>query len=172
VTLHYIQLDGESKVIARLRSALAAPLVVRGRGTSGEAGMTLIEIIIVVALIGGLSAMMLGGLTAGARSAKESEARLAFGQLKSSLQMYKVQNGKFPTTEQGLQALVTNPGDAPSWRGPYCEEGMLNDPWGTPIGYESDGRSLRFISAGDDGQIGTDDDVTWPEATDKKAAVL
>lgn len=77
--------------------------------------------------------------------------------------MYKLAAGRFPTTEQGLAALVDRPEDVKGWRGPYVEPELLNDAWGEAIAYESDGRSLS-LSAGDDGQFGTEDDIAWPEA--------
>lgn len=141
-----------------------------GRGNtrgSSQAGMTLIEIVVVLALIGGLMGIIIGNITAGTNTAKIRETQLAFGQLRSSLQMYKLAMNKFPTTEQGLRVLVENPGIS-GWRGPYCEPEILNDAWAQEIQYESDGRALKFMSMGDDGQFGTDDDIVWPEA--KKVA--
>lgn len=134
-----------------------------------QGGMTLIEIVIVMALIGGLMGVILATVGKGTKTAKERETQLSFGQLKSSLQMYRLAANKYPTTEQGLKALVENPG-VPGWRGPYCEPELLRDAWGEEIHFESDGRKLRFQSAGDDGQFGTEDDIVWPEETPAKVS--
>ena len=130
--------------------------------TTRESGMTLIEIIVVLALIGGIMGVVMGGIMKGSKSAKESQTQLGFGQLRSSMQMYKLAMNKFPTTEQGLRALIENPGIA-GWRGPYCDEEALKDAWHQDVQYESDGRVMKFMSAGDDEMIGTEDDLVWPE---------
>lgn len=130
--------------------------------TTRESGMTLIEIIVVLALIGGIMGVVMGGIMKGSKSAKESQTQLGFGQLRSSMQMYKLAMNKFPTTEQGLRALIENPGIA-GWRGPYCDEETLKDAWHQDVQYESDGRVMKFMSAGDDEMIGTEDDLVWPE---------
>ena len=128
-----------------------------------EAGMSLIEIIIVMALMGGLMVVIVGTITKSAANARVKETELAFGQLRSALQMYKLQANRYPTSEQGLKALLEKPADAKSWRGPYCEPELLKDAWGNEIQYDSDGRTLAFHSAGDDGEFGDADDVSWPE---------
>lgn len=143
--------------------ALMHPLTsVADKKTTRESGMTLIEIIVVMALIGGIMGVVMGGIMKGNKAAKESQTQLGFGQIRSSMQMYKLAMNKFPTTEQGLKALVENPGTA-GWRGPYCDEEALKDAWHQEVQYESDGRVMKFTSAGDDEVFGTEDDITWPE---------
>jgi general secretion pathway protein G len=131
--------------------------------------MSLIEIVIVMGLIAGIMGIIISQVTSGLKTAKEKETQLGFGQLKSTLQMYQMQNGHFPTTEQGLLALVQKPDNAKAWRGPYCEPELLNDAWGQPIQYESDGRMLRFLSGGNDEKVGTDDDIKWPAESEEPA---
>ncbi len=128
-----------------------------------EAGLTLIELLIVFSLLGGLIALLVTNLTGQADKAKVDQTKIAFGQLTSNLQLYRVNVGKYPTTEQGLKALVANPGDNKNWRGPYTEENKLKDPWGNDIQYSSDGKSFKLISPGIDGNLGTDDDIVYPE---------
>jgi general secretion pathway protein G len=106
--------------------------------------------------------VLIGGITKGTRAARERETELTFGQIRSSMQMYKLSMKKFPTTDQGLRALVENQGN-PGWRGPYCEEEVLRDAWDKDIQYESDGRSMKFTSAGEDEEFGTEDDISWPK---------
>lgn len=100
----------------------------------------------------------------------EDAARLSMQQLDTNLQMYKVHNYNFPTTDQGLDALLTAPAGATRWRGPYVEAKKLNDPWGTKFEYESDGRNFKITSAGADQQPGTPDDISYPEEAGAKEA--
>jgi general secretion pathway protein G len=130
----------------------------------GEKGMSLIEIIIVVALLGTLMAYMVSNLIGQSEEAKKDQTKLAMGVIQQSLQMYRIHTNKYPTTDQGLNALMTNPGDTKSWRGPYIEANKLKDPWQNDFHYESDGKNFKIISAGPDGQFGTDDDISYPEA--------
>jgi general secretion pathway protein G len=130
-----------------------------------EKGMTIIEILIVIGLIGTLMGIIMTTLIERGDDAKVDLAKVAMGQLESGLRLYKMHNNRYPTTEEGLQALVTAPAGAKNWRGPYSEAEKLNDPWDVPFGYEASGaRSFKIISGGPDGQIGAgDDDITYPE---------
>ena len=85
---------------------------------NGERGMSLIEIIIVVALLGTLMAYMVSNLIGQSEEAKKDQTKLAQGVIAQSLQMYRVHNNRYPTSDQGLKALLENPGNAKSWRGP------------------------------------------------------
>lgn len=126
-------------------------------------GMTLIEILIVIALLGTLMAILVTNLSDTSERAKEDQARIAMGTIAQSLQLYRVHNNKYPTTAQGLDALVSNPGDSKRWRGPYIEKEKLNDPWGSPFDYTSDGRKYEIVSAGSDSTMGTEKDIYYPE---------
>jgi general secretion pathway protein G len=131
----------------------------------GERGMSLIEIIIVVALLGTLMAYMVSNLIGQSEEAKKDQTKLAMGVISQSLQMYRIHNNRYPTTDQGLNSLLTNPGgDAKGWRGPYIESNKLKDPWDQSFNYESDGRQYKIISGGPDAQIGSEDDIVYPEA--------
>jgi general secretion pathway protein G len=129
---------------------------------SQSSGMTLIEIIIVVALLGTLMTYLIRQLTSTADAAKEDQAKLAMGQIAQSLQIYRVHNHTFPPSDRGLDALLNNPGDSKTWRGPYIEKEKLQDPWGHEFQYESDGRKYKMTSGGIDEQLGTSDDVSYP----------
>lgn len=147
--------------IARAKNILLKPFQVAG--TALNKGMTLIEIIIVVALLGTLMTYLVSNLTSVSESAKEDQAKLAMGVISQSLQMYRVHNNNYPTSSQGLQALLANPGSSRKWRGPYIEEEKLVDPWGLEFNYEAEGRNYKITSAGADGAIGTEDDLSYPE---------
>ncbi len=144
----------------RLNSWLKRPFVAGPE--SSQRGMSLIEIIIVIALMGTLMAIVITNLTGRQDTALEDASRLAMQQLDTNLQMYKVHNYTYPTTDQGLDALVTAPSGASRWRGPYTEAKKLNDAWGQKFEYESDGRTFKIKSGGIDQQMGTADDVTYP----------
>lgn len=129
-------------------------------------GFTLIEIMLVVIIIGIIGAMVFPRLTGQAREARVTQARTQIEGFRAALQMYEMHNDRFPTTEQGLEALfrepTTNP--PPNWRGPYMES-IPDDPWGNPYQYRSpgdEGRDYEIISFGPDGVEGTDDDIkSW-----------
>ena len=133
-----------------------------------QAGMSLIEIIIVIALIGTLMTFMVSNLIGQSEEAKKDQTKLGMGVISQSLQMFRIHNNRYPTTDQGLNAMLNNPGDSKSWRGPYIEANKLKDPWGADFSYDSDGRAYKIISAGPDGQMGNEDDITYPDAAEAK----
>lgn len=145
-----------------MKMKLLMPL--KSESASGQAGMSLIEIIIVIALIGTLMTFMVSNLIGQSEEAKKDQTKLGMGVISQSLQMYRIHNNRYPTTDQGLAAMLNNPGDAKSWRGPYIEANKLKDPWGTDFSYESDGRAYKIISPGPDASMGNEDDITYPEA--------
>jgi general secretion pathway protein G len=131
-----------------------------------QAGMSMIEIMIVVSLLGILMGYIVKNVMDSANQAKIDQVQIAFGNLVTNLQMYKVHTNKFPNSEQGFKALMQNPGgDVKGWRGPYSEENKLNDPWGEPFEYESDGRQFKITSKGPDQTLGTEDDITYPDSS-------
>jgi general secretion pathway protein G len=128
-----------------------------------QSGMTLIEIILVVALIGTLMAYLVRSLIGTAEETKKDQTKLAFGTISQGLQLYQIHCNRLPTTEQGLDAMISAPGDSKCWRGPYLEPNKLQDPWGVKFSYESDGRTYKIVSAGPNGTVGDEDDISYPE---------
>ena len=125
-------------------------------------GFTIVELLLVVVIIG-----ILAGAIAVSLSGRSEEARIARarsdinGSLGLALDVYEQDNGRYPTTDQGLEALVGDPGDVPNWRGPYIKE-LKVDPWDTPYVYQNDGTGIgryTLYSAGPDQTPGTEDDV-------------
>ena len=149
------------KLEQRLRAAMSPRFL--GTRADAERGMSLIEIIIVVALLGTLMAYMVSNLIGQSEEAKKDQTKLAMGVIQQSLQMFRIHNNKYPSTDQGLKAMLENPGDLKTWRGPYIEPNKLKDPWQHDFNYESDGRNFKIMSSGPDEQFGTADDITYPD---------
>jgi general secretion pathway protein G len=132
-----------------------------------QLGMSMIEIMIVISLIGFMMVYLIQNLTKMNDNAKEDLASTGMGLISQNMERYRLDNNKYPTTEQGLAALVTKPGDdVKKWRGPYLDDpAKLNDPWGKPFKYESDGRTFKMTSSGLDEEMDTPDDVIYPKPT-------
>lgn len=132
-------------------------------GAIRQAGMSMIEIMIVISLIGILMTFIIRNVMQSADNAKSDAAQIGMNMLIQDLQRFKLDTNRYPTTEQGLNALLNNPGgDVKNWRGPYTEDNKLNDPWGVPFQYESDGRTVKMTSSGADQTMGTEDDISYP----------
>jgi general secretion pathway protein G len=141
------------------------PALRRRRG-----GFTLVEILVVIAVIVVLAAIVAPKVFRRAGSANDTAARAQIEMLASALDAYRLDNGRYPTTAQGLAALWEEPTLEPrptNWGGPYTREAVPLDPWGNPYVYLSPGevneRGYDIISYGADGQPGgegEDADVT------------
>ena len=105
-----------------------------------EAGFTLIELLVVLVILGLLAALAGPRVIGYLGGAKSDTARLQVENFKSALDLYRLDSGGYPTTQQGLTALVRNPGNAPGWKGPYIDSPSLPvDPWGNPYLYRAPG---------------------------------
>jgi len=124
-----------------------------------QRGFTLIEIMVVVVIMGILAALVVPKLMGRTDDARIQAARQDIGTLMQALKLYKLDNQRYPTTEQGLQALVTKPTNGPAangWKsGGYIDK-LPKDPWGTPYQYLSPGikGEVDIFSYGADGQPG------------------
>jgi len=131
-----------------------------------QRGFTLIELLIVIIIIAILAAVVIPRIIGRTEDAKISAAIADISSFQSQLNIYNADIGTFPTADQGLQGLVTNPGN-PKWKGPYLQgmEKVKMDPWGHPYIYKQPGdgnRDFDILSAGPDGQVGTPDDIqSW-----------
>ena len=115
-----------------------------GRGLTKTAGFTLIELMVVIVILGVLAGLIVPRIMGRPGEAKQLKARMQIESLETALKLYKLDNGLYPDTEQGLEALVAPPegGQVPkNWRkGGYLEKGKLPvDPWGNPFLYLSPG---------------------------------
>lgn len=130
------------------------------RVASGQAGFSLIEIIIVLGILGTLIAVLVGGLGDAGAKAKIKATAVKAGQLQSDLLRYQSDMGKMPTTSEGLSALFTNPG-SPKWAGPYGNEDDGKDDWGNGFEYELTPKGAKITSGGPDGTPGNEDDISF-----------
>jgi len=129
-------------------------------------GFTLVELMIVVIIIAALAAMVVPRLAGRSEQAKIAIAQADINSnIGMGLKLYELDNGNYPSSSQGLSALMTRPSSSPvarNWSGPYLEQ-MRDDPWGSPYQYKCPGshnpNGYDLYTVGKDGQEGTKDDV-------------
>ena len=126
-------------------------------GDSG--GFTLIELLVVLAILGLLIGLVAPAAMRELGSSKHKVAEAAVGRLVPILDMYKVDTGNYPTSDQGLEALYTRPAGVAGWNGPYVtDDQSLKDPWGRPYIYkipsERPNHPFDIISFGAEGKPG------------------
>lgn len=128
----------------------------RKRAVQPARGFTLLELLVVLVILG-----LLVGVVAPRFFGQvgKSEVKIAAAQIKSledALDQYRLDVGRYPTTEQGLAALNTQPAGVTRWRGPYLKKAVPDDPWGNPYQYRSPGEhgEVDLFSFGRDGQPG------------------
>src|SRR5258708_40356391 len=126
----------------------------------GERGFTLLELLVVLAIIGLLVGLVAPAALHQLGSAKEKIAHQSIERLATVLDMYKLDIGSYPTSEQGLQALITSPPGLKRWNGPYMKGSKVpDDPWGRPFQYripsQRAGHAFDLYSLGPTGQSGS-----------------
>jgi general secretion pathway protein G len=133
-------------------------------GFVNQRGFTLIELMVVIVILGILAGLIIPRIMGRPEEARRMKARVQIESIETALKLYKLDNGSYPSTEQGLQALVEAPsvGQLPkAWRdGGYLEKGRVpKDPWDNEFIYLSPGANSDFdlISYGADGEPGGED---------------
>ena len=118
-------------------------------------GFTLIELLVVMVILGMLAALVGPQIFGKVGKGKQSAARTQIEMLGQALDSYRLDVGRYPSTSEGLNALITNPG-AQGWDGPYLKKGVPNDPWQKPYQYQSPGAhgDYDLLSLGADGAAG------------------
>jgi len=122
-----------------------------------ERGMTLIEILVVLVLLAVIMSVVAGNYLGRGEKAKADAAKIEIGQISQTLDLYKLEVGRYPTTQEGLQALVSAPSGVSNWNGPYWKkQSVPKDPWGNEYKYTSPAQSAPYeiISLGADGREG------------------
>ena len=131
-----------------------------------QRGMTLIEILVVLVLIGIVLGIVGGNFIGRGEKAKADAAKIEIGQIGQALDLYKLEIGRYPSSSEGLQALVTAPAGVANWNGPYWKKAQIpKDPWGNEYRYTSPGQKGAYdiVSLGADGKEGgegTNKDIT------------
>ena len=134
-------------------------------------GFTLIELLLVMVILGLLAALVGPRFFGQEKKAKQRAAKGQIALFETALDNYRLDVGRYPTTEQGLQALREQPDGATRWDGPYLKKAVPTDPWGNPFVYESPSEhgDYAIISYGADGRPGGEDVdtdiVSWQDIT-------
>jgi general secretion pathway protein G len=138
---------------------------IRARRRPGSA-FTLIELLLVMVILAVLAAVVVPKFTRRSEQARVTAARTDISHLQVCLDAFEVDTSRYPTTEEGLEALSEKPADLDGWMGYLDKRGVPKDPWGTPYVYLYPGThntsGFDLYSYGPDGKEGTEDDiVNW-----------
>jgi general secretion pathway protein G len=127
-----------------------------------DAGFTLVELLVVLVILGLVMGLVAPRVLGYLSSSRDRAAELQIRSFNSAMDLFFLDIGRYPSATEGLQALVTRPGNLARWNGPYLQQPSVPaDPWGNPYLYTAAGRSggYAITSYGADGQKGGDDDI-------------
>lgn len=126
-------------------------------------GFTLIELLLVMVILSVLALIVVPRFTGRSEQARVVAAQSTIASLEMALEAFEVDTGRYPTTDEGLNALVDPPPAISNWRGPYLRRGVPDDPWGNPYIYlcpgERNPNAYDLYSFGPDGREGGGDDI-------------
>ena len=150
------------------RAARLRGLRRRRSARHGERGFTLVEILVVITIIGLIMGLVGPRVLNYLTESKAKAAKIQIESFSSALDLYFLDNGRYPSSSEGLTALVQRPGSTMTWNGPYLKGAVVpNDPWGNPYQYRAPGQhgTYDITSYGADGQEGgagsAADIVSW-----------
>lgn len=128
-------------------------------------GFTLMELLLVLVILGVLAALVIPKFTGRSEQARETAAKADIASIKLAINTFEIDNGRYPTTDEGLGALITKPANVSGWRQPYLDGGMPKDPWGNEYQYRYPGQrnpqGFDLWSFGPDGRESEDDIGNW-----------
>ena len=127
-----------------------------------DAGFTMVELLVVLAILALIAAFVVPNVFNILGGAKQDAAKVQIERLGGVLDIYLLDIGSYPSTDQGLRALVEQPSEINRWNGPYIKsENALIDPWGNPYQYRSPGETEPYVifSYGADGREGGEGDA-------------
>ena len=132
------------------------------------AGFTLIELLLVLVILGVLAAIVVPKFAGRGEQARIQAANQDVHNIDSALDVFETDTGRYPNSDEGIQALMSQPNNVQNWHGPYLKT-LPQDPWGHPYGYRFPGQHNAngpdVFSTGPDGQEGTPDDITnWTKS--------
>jgi len=128
-----------------------------GGGRAKRQGFTLLELLVVMVIIGLLAGLVAPRYFAQVGKSQVKIARSQIDALEKALDQYRIDMGRYPTTEEGMDSLVNPPLNEPNWAGPYLKKSVPLDPWGHPYVYASPGthnNDIDLMSYGKDGRPG------------------
>jgi len=134
-----------------------------------RSGFTLIELLLVLVILSVLAAVVVPKFTRRSQQARITAARTEIAHLELSLDVFEIDTGRYPTSDEGLTALLEEPGGVNGWNGPYIDGTTVpTDPWGGEYVYRYPGQhnteGYDLHSYGPDGQDGSGDDIdNWSE---------
>ena len=155
--------------MTRFPRSRTARLVCPCRSPLTAKGFTLLEMLVVILIIALLTGIVGPRLLGQVAKSEVTTARAQMSAIDKALQAYRLDNGVFPTSAQGLAALRNAPADAPRWQGPYLQADLPNDPWGMPYQYAApgqNGKDYDLFSFGRDraaGGEGDKADIYWQQ---------
>lgn len=129
------------------------------RAPNAQRGFTLMELLAVIVIIGVLMATIGSRFMGQAGKATASATKIEMSQMMQQLDLFKLEVGHYPTAQEGLEALIKNPGNLPNWSGPYLRKDNIKDPWGNDYKYSNPGpnnTAFEIKSLGADGKEGGD----------------
>ena len=135
-------------------------------GLTPQRGFTLLELLVVILIIGLLTGIVAPRFMSQISRSEVTTARAQLDAFRKAVEAFRIDNGRYPTTAEGLEALVVAPADAPRWHGPYLQNAIPLDPWGTKYEYRTpgaNGHDYDITSLGRDrapGGAGDDADIT------------
>lgn len=126
-------------------------------------GFTLIELLLVLVILAVLAALVIPKFTGRSQQARETAAKTDISRIATAIAAFEIDTGRFPTSEEGLNALISQPAGVTNWHQAFSK--MPIDPWGNPYQYRYPGQDnpngFDVYSFGPDGREGTDDDIRF-----------